>query len=788
MRAIRELVANFKRFKTAGVLNIVGLAVAFAAFTVIIVQLSFQNGYDKFRPNADRIFRAEMLFPMTLEYAAFGPVPIGGILKDQSPVVKDYFVIGNAAPEIFLKKKEDGTTDKFRDKLNTATGSFAEIVGMEVLEGDARQGLTEPDMLVIPRQIARKWFGNSPAVGKQIRGEKDKTYTVAAVYKDMPENSIFKNDCYTRFVEKEEWGDWSGQIFVLAVNTDQEALQQQTNAVKIETLDQIFEGLHKKEQMEKEGKSYIRMSPLTGIFYDNTVIYDTSDKGSRRSEAVMLAVGILIILIAGINFVNFSMSLAPTRMKGINTQKVLGATLISLRMKLLGEAVAYTCVAFLLSIGLLQLFALSGLANLFSMSLAPAHHLEVLLKVAALALGLGIVAGLYPSFYVTSFEPAVVLKGSFVMTPKGIRLRNGLMAFQFIISIVLITCTLIMGTQYRFIQHYSLGYQTENIGYVQLDGNMRKNREALISEVSAIPGVKDYTFSDYVPGGDFVSSSGAELDGEAVQFDRWIVYKNFIDFFGMALTQGNNFSKSDLSEYQVILNETAVKRQPVIENYWERPVPHALWEARFIGVIHDIHYMSLRKAVGPLAIICGKNDEEYPFMFLKLTGGDVQTTLQKIRQAYERMAPDGFFEFHFLDSSLQQNYEAEKRLMQVISLMGGIAIVLALVGVYGLIIFNAQYKRKEIGIRKVNGATEGQIVILLNRSFFRLLAVSFVIACPLAWYAMSRWLEAFSYKTPIHWWVFLLAGLITLVIALLTISWQSWKAAIENPVKALKTE
>lgn len=205
---------------------------------------------------------------------------------------------------------------------------------------------------------------------------------------------------------------------------------------------------------------------------------------------------------------------------------------MTLRLRLLGEAVVYTCVAFLLSLGILQLFSMSGLSGLFSMSLAPANHGLLLGGVAGLAVLLGIIAGIYPAFYVTSFEPAVVLKGSFVMTPKGIRLRNGLMAFQFVISIVLITCTLIMGNQYRFMQHYSLGYQTENIAWMILDDKIEKNQEALISEVTAIPGVLDYTFSDYVPGNDFVSSSGTELDGEAIQLDRIGVYKNFWIFSG----------------------------------------------------------------------------------------------------------------------------------------------------------------------------------------------------------------------------------------------------------------
>lgn len=787
MRMLRELFVNFKRFKVAGLLNVMGLSVAFAAFTVITIQLVFQNGYDRFHKNSDQIFRAELLYPMTLEYSAFGPIPIGSLMKEQCPLIDDYFIFSNGPEQVVQLRNTDGSVDKFKVRIERTTASFVDVLDLKIKEGDGKQALSEPGMMMIPRSLADKWFGHVSAIGKQIYLADGNAATVAAVYENIPANSIFKNNCYTRFEETEEWGDWGGNIFLLANRNDRGALQQAVNQVKIETLDQIFEGLQKKDQMMKEGKSYLRISPLTGIFYDNTTIYDPSDKGNRRTTGIMFAIGILIIVIAGINFVNFSMSLAPTRMKGINTQKVLGATVLSLRIKLMGEAVFYSFAAFLISVGLLQLFSLTGFAELFPVSLQPLDHLLLLCKIGGFSVLLGIVAGIYPAFYITSFEPALVLKGSFVMTPKGIRLRNTLMAIQFTISIILITCTLLMNIQYRFMQNYSLGYHTENIGYLSMSKSLNANRDALINEMTSVPGVMDYTFSDFVPGRDQSSAIGTHLDGEGIRLDIWTVYKNFLDFFGMPLVKGDNFSQSELSEVQIVMNETAVKMQPVLDRYFGRIIPNSLDSGRFVGVARDVHYLSLRKPIEPLAIISSP-DKKYTFMFLKLSGNNMVNTVDQIRKVYDRLSADGIFEFRFLDESIQHSYESEKRLMEVVSLMGGIAIVLALVGVYGLIIFNAQYKRKEIGIRKVNGATEKQIMILLNRSFFRLLLLSFIIACPLAWYGISLWLEGFSYKADIHWWIFVIAGLITLVIALLTVSWQSWKAATENPVKSLKTE
>lgn len=788
MRILHELMMNFRRFRTAGVLNVFGLSVAFAAFAVIAVQLMFQFGYDRFHKDADRIFRVETLFPISLQYSAFGPDAVGALLKEQCPMVEDYFMIGGGGEIGFTLNHEDGSSDKFSEQSMRVSGSFADILGLEIVEGDARQALTEPNMLMIPVSTARKWFGKESAVKKQVYGrEGDGHYTVAAVYRDLPGNSVFKNNCYTRLVEQEEWGNWNTQIYVLSANSDRQALQQQVNGMKIEPLEEIFEGLHKKEQMEKEGKFFLRVSPLTGLFYDHTTVFDSFEKGTKRSAMIMLAIGILIILIAEINFVNFSISLAPTRMKAVNTQKVLGAGVGRLRVRLVGEAVFYSLSAFVLAVGWLHVFASSGFASLFSMSLYPAEHAGLLAVIGGGAVLLGVFAGLYPAWYVTSFEPAMVLKGNFVMSPKGMHLRNGLMAFQFVTSIVLIICTLFIGAQYRYMQHFSLGYDTENIGFFELNRDLAGSQSALISEMTAIPGVTDYTFADHVVGmNNQINGMGLEVEGEALHLNRWNVYKNFLDFIGVSIVKGENFSASDQSA-QLILNETAVRKHPVLEHSFGTTIATSPRLGRFVGVIKDIHYMSLHSPLMPLAITCQEKDE-YNYMFLKLSGNDLSATLEKLRQVYERLSPAGVFKFEFLDQSLQQNYEGEKKLMQVVFLMGGIAIVLALVGVYGLVVFNAQYKRKEIGIRKVNGATEGQIMVLLNRTFFRLLAVSFVGACPIAWYAVNSWLEGFSYKTPVYWWIFLLGGAVTLAIALLTVSWQSWKAASANPVEALKNE
>ncbi|MCC8173035.1 MAG: FtsX-like permease family protein, partial [Odoribacter sp.] len=461
-------------------------------------------------------------------------------------------------------------------------------------------------------------------------------------------------------------------------------------------------------------------------YYDTEVMYDSAEKGSRRSSLTMLAIGILIIVIAGINFVNFSTSLAPTRMKSINTQKVLGASKGSLRIKLISEAVFYTLFAFLVSVGLLQLISITGVTELFSVSLKPFDHISLLFGLGGIAVLLGVFSGLYPAFYLTSFEPAMVLKGSFVMTPRGIRLRNTLMVFQFIISIGLIICTLLMNKQNSFMQNYSPGYRTENIGYVQMDGSNIENIEAFIGEINRIPGVLDYTFANYVPGYDMISASGIEIDGEAVWFDHMEIYKNFLPFFEIDVVQGDTFSLYDEGT-QVILNEMALKKNPVFERYMGKQIPERLNNGYIRGVAKDVNYLSLRSPINALAYIYNPNTS-YRVMFFKLSGYNSNATIDQLKDVFEKLSPETLFNFSFLDQTLQKAYETEQRMAKAIFLLGFIAIILALVGVYGLVVFNAQYKRKEISIRKVNGASEKEIMVMLNKNFFRLLLLSFLEA------------------------------------------------------------
>ena len=791
MELFRNLFRYFKSLRFASILNISGLAVALAVFLMIVVQLHFEWGYDRFHPKSDRIFRVEALFPTSLQYSASTPLPLGEILKMQLTGVEDYFILNNWGKMVARVKDGEEWSEKFPVDCMLTSASMVEMLDMRILEGDAKEALSVTGSFVIPESLARKWF-QGQAVGKQIRigGGEEYVFTIGAVYQDFPSNSVFANVCYTNRPVSDFWGQWDGQLFVLSETSDIDRLQRGIDALEVEPLKMIYESLQKEEQRRREGKSYLKVVPLTDIYYDDQVIYDTLPKGNQKQAFLMLGVGILVIFIALVNFVNFTLSLAPARMRSVNTRKVLGASTEQLRRHFIVEALVYVGVAYVLAMMLIQIAIGCGGEQWSTTSLGLADNWKLYIFAGIGVLIVGGLAGYYPACYVTSFVPALALKGNFVHTPRGVAFRKGLSVFQFTVSVVLIACAILMIRQNRYIGKYALGYETENIGWVKLDQGFARNTNAIINEVRQLPGVVDITFSDFVPGGEMIGGRGIIVEGIPMQFDIWNVHYNFLQFFGVPLLEGDTISVYNQNQSQILLNEGALKKFPVLQRYLGKSCDDIFtWGGNplFIGVTGDIHYLSLHQPIGVLAMIY-KPDTPMNTLFFKLAPGDQPAVVRQIEGIFDRLAPESLFEFHFLDDTLQQSYEYDHRVTSLVSFLGGLAIFLALVGIYGMVVFQTEYRRKEIAVRKVNGATVSEILFLLNKGMLYQGLAGFIIACPLAYYIMEMWLRNFSYHTDIRIWIFVSAGMIVLSVLLLTVAYQSMKAANANPVRELIKE
>jgi putative ABC transport system permease protein len=500
----------------------------------------------------------------------------------------------------------------------------------------------------------------------------------------------------------------------------------------------------------------------------------------------------VIIVIAGINFTNFTTALSPMRIKNINTQRVLGLQQRTIRWLIVSEAVFFSLSSFLVALFLMMLLQITPLTGLVDVDLSLVSHPAIVGCTALVALLAGTIAGAYPSRYMTSFAPALVLKGSFGLSPKGKKLRNTLISIQFVASFALIIGASFMYLQNKFIQKSPLGYDKENLVAVDIR-RIRENRDAYTNQIKTHAGVEDVTYST-------VLLSSARAEG----YDRWgISYRGeviwvrvipahytFLDVMGIEITEGRSFRQEDGHSNQGawVFNESARQQFNL-----EMNSSFAEWPGgEIIGFIPDIKYASFHTAVEPMGFFVpgtGNRLNTANFAYIKLNKGtNIRAAISHIHASLAEFDASYPFEVHFFDEVLQRLYETETSLSLLISLFSLLAIFISIVGVFGLVVFDSECRRKEIGIRKVLGASTIGIIIMFNKAYFKLLVICFVIAAPLAWYAVTRWLENFAYKTPMYWWVYLLAFVAVAVITACTVTLQNWRVANDDPVKAIKSE
>ncbi len=763
---------TLKRNKLSFVLNLVGLSVAFTILTVISFQVFYEFGYNRSFKDKERIFLQEYYDNVGTSYSANYCIPGTQEFVKNIPEI-EAFCSTHKGWDVSVS-----TTDSLGNKIEywessfRVTPGFFDVFSPEIIAGDPKTCLEGDYSVALSERVARKFFGTESALGKNINiGNLPATVTL--VYKDFPENSSIRPRILTR-LNDEDWSEWSYiPYYKLAKGASPEAV-----AGKINELDDYG----RSETGEKRLNFFL--TPMKDIYFKAQS--DIGEKGNLNTTLCLIAIAIIIIGIAYVNFINFSTALAPLRIKRINTQKVMGAMQGVLRRGIVFESLLLSLLAFGLSFVWTSLFTASPVSNFFTADLTFAANWQVVSGIAALACMMGIIAGLYPAYYMTSFSPALVLKGTFALTPKGIRLRNALLLFQFLTTIILITVAVFIKLQHQHMRDMNPGYDRENVVYVTLNADLFKQLNAFENELKTRPEILDYTTSRFLPGS-VGMGWGRMFDGKQVQFYAWPVAHNFLRFFDIRLVEGTDFFEhNEKNVNKMIFNEKFVKKFG-IENIIGKEIGCFRNMGQIVGVCEDINFRSVREEITPMAFVCGDDQGQGSNALIKISGKNLPATVDFIHRTYRKFSDKGG-DVKFLDETMELMYRKEANFAKLISIFGLITIIIALMGIYGLILFNARYKVKEIGIRKVNGATETQMLVLLNKGFLKLITVSFVLAVPVAWYIVRTWLAGFPYRVAIHWWVFLLAGFMTLVITLLTVSYQSWKAATVNPVETLKNE
>lgn len=782
---IRNFLSVLRRFKMATLLNIAGLSVAFAAFTIILVQINFERNFDRCYSTSERIYRMDLVEPGT--FSTILPRAFIEAAIQSSPHIEAGTLINPFIAPVYFSVTENGEKRGFRETIQTCHPDFTKVFDIPIVEGDANC-LHEPDKVIIPQSLAYKLFGNQPAVGRSIHAEEDiwskerTDLTVGAVYRDFPGNTQLRNIIYSAIDHEFAFTNFGASNYYCFLLLDDASSAQSVT----DNFNQHFDF----SKIDRPNQK-IKLVPLTDIYYLNED-HDGNIFRSGDSEVAMLLlwIAILIIVVAAINFMNFSTALTPLRIKSINTQKVLGSSDSVLRGSLLVEAVIICMLSWLIS--LFIVWALNQTASLpfIEADLSLSGNLPVLLLSAVIALFTGVIAGVYPAYYITSFPPALVLKGSFGLSTSGRKLRTTLIGIQFVVSIMLIISACFMRLQNNYMRGFSLGFDKDQIAIVDIGGQLYdEHHETYVNRLKDYPGIEDVAFSMQKLGSrDGYSTNGSKYKEKQFQYFQLVVSDNFLSTMGIPVTEGRNFQRSDAQSEDMfyIFNETARKSMDMdagdLFGGWGDRV------GRIVGFTGNVKFTSLRQGENNIGFMVTK-DYSLPVSYIRLKAGtDVQAAVEHIRETVASIDPSFPFNIEFYDTLFNNLYHREENLRSMITMFSLLAIIISLVGVFGLVVFETQYRQKEIGIRKVHGATVGEILAMFNKAYIRIVAICFVLAAPVAWYGVKVWLESFAYKTPMYWWVFVLAFVIVSVITIATVTFQNWKAANTNPVDSIKTE
>lgn len=785
---LRNFLTTLRRFKLASALNILGLSVAFAAFMVIMMQVHYENTFDACYKKTGRIYRIANSFDSTT-YSPISSRPFLDIVFAASPQIEASSLVAVFSSPIYINiDRGDGRVIGFRETQSSIYRGMLDIFDYEILEGTA-DALNEPRKVLLPQSIAKKFFPEGGAVGRIIRnGDADSiTYEVGGVYRDFPANSSIANNIKFRMPDDENlkvWGNNNYNGYVL--------LHEAANPEDVARM--MTELVGKAEMPEWMGtkRPQVRLSPVEDLYYDTTMDVDLMPKGNKATTNVLFMIAILVVLIAAINFVNFSTSLTPIRIKSINTQKVLGSMVSTLRAALVFEAVGICLISYVISIFLVSGMNSIGMSGVFSWPIDFAGYMPAVYMTLGVAILVGFVSGIYPAVYTTSFPPALVLKGSFGMSPEGRRLRNMLIGFQFVVSIALIVAAVFMQLQNKYVRSFDSGMDTEQVAMVDLNDELSgKYKDALVNNLKSSSLISDVAFAmSRFGSGDFYMTWGRQFrDGESINFTCMPVSYNFIDVMGLEMVEGRTFQEGDCEKENgtFIFNEVTQKQYKLTLD--DQVEGHTGTKTDIVGFVKDFNFMSLRQSIQPLALYeFGPNAwQELSVAYIKIKGNPYEA-VDHIKSAIGKIDPAYPVDVEFFDTMFNLVYQKETKTTALITFFSLLAVMISLVGVFGLVVFETQFRRKEIGIRKVHGATVGEILAMFNRNFVRIVLICFVVAAPLAWFGITMWLESFAYKTPIYWWVFLFALVVVMIITLCTVTIQSWKAATENPVKSIKSE
>jgi putative ABC transport system permease protein len=789
-------------------LNTFGLAIGMAGALLISLYIYDELSFDKMFADSERIHRinADVKFGGTQSKMAETSAPMAATMVQDFPQVElatRFNTIGNT-----LVRKNQNLDNSKETHATFVDATFFQMFGLGLLQGDITTALNEPNTLVLTRTAAEKHFGSKTAIGETLVLNNSDSYTVTGVIEDMPKNSFLRD--YSVFLamsglqdsQENEWVSHNYYTFVkLGSGTDISSfrgqLQSMVGKYVIPFAQKYFPGIT--EEQFKEAGNHIRYSttPLVDIHLHSDVDSEMSANSSMQNVYILSFIGMFLIVLASVNFMNLSTAHSLRRSKEVGIRKTLGSTKIALLQQFLMESGLITFISLILAVAIATLVlpffnTLAGRAIEIPFS-NPLFWVVLLVSTVLL----GLISGSYPAFFMSRFIPVKVLKGSGEKSVGGGKIRNSLVIFQFAISVFLIVSTLVVYQQLNYIQSKDLGFSKNQILIIEDVFAAGERTTTFKESVKQLGQVANATLSGFLPTPSYRNNTSFFIEGSteqenAINMQIWNVDMDYIPTLDMVLVAGRDFNKEFAADSTaMILNESAVKilgktPEEVVGMRFSRDLGQESPQFfSVIGIIKDFHYESLRKDIGALSLAVGSSNGS---MAVKLEPGAYTNSIAAIEKIWKDLAPGQPFSYRFMDDAFNTTYEAEQNLGQIFITFTILSIFIACLGLFGLAAFNAQKRTKEIGVRKVLGASVGQISYRLTIDFLKLVSLGILISLPLGWYAMNKWLEDFSYRIEISWWVLALAGLLAIAIAILTVSYQSIKAAVANPIKSLRTE
>ena len=799
---------NIARFKIYSFINIAGLAVGMAVSILIILYIQEELSYDKFNKNAERIYRLSREWfnqdgTSSLHLARVAP-PIGPLLKNDFPniiqevtrVVSDYNTFLQVDNKTFVE-----------DKFFWAEDNFFKIFSFNMIKGNPENALSEPYSVVMTESMAKKYFGNEDPVGKTILYERENDLKVTGVIEDVPENSHFKFDFLGSFITLNDFigietltRNWGSNNYVtyllLPKNFPVGELEKQIPSFLDKHITQlVLDNTGNPPVIQPSKVNKLHLWKLTDIHLHSHLTTELEENGDINDVYIFSIIALFILLIACINFMNLATARSAKRAREIGMRKVLGAYKKQLMIQFIGESLMISFIALLFAIVLVE--AVLPFFNNFigkHLSLNYFGNPVVIFGLAGLTLIVGLVSGSYPAFLLSSLKTIKVLKGNNPVSRKS-TFRTVLVVAQFTISIALIICMGIVYSQIQFFKNKDLGYDKSKIVILPSNEEMRKNIESVKSQLYENPDILNITSSRLVPSDMLLNSWGGQVIGadEPVPLNfRLAVDEVDYDFnktYGLQIIAGRDFSRDfgtdDTAAF--ILNLAAVKQ--LGWNPIQAIGKKMLYGGRLgqvIGVINNFNFESLHNKIVPIIFLISKTGNEQ--FSVKISGSDIPGTINFLKRKWAEFRPDYPFEYTFLEDQVDKLYTSEKKLGDIFGVFSFLAVVIACLGLFGLASFAAEQRTKEIGIRKVLGASVPGIVTLFSKEFLKLVIIANLIAWPIAYFAMNRWLDDFAYKTDMNIWIFILSGGIAILIALLTVSFQAIKTAVADPIKSLRYE